>query len=78
MAIKETKKRTIFKSISWRMIAVMNSWVILSFGLASSNFWNAIFMNITGFILFYAFERLWNKINYGRYNELNNKNDKLD
>lgn len=56
----------------------MNSWVILSFGLASSNFWNAIFMNITGFILFYAFERLWNKINYGRYNELNNKNDKLD
>lgn len=73
MAIKETKKRTIFKSISWRMVAVINSWTILSFGLVTSNFWNAIIMNVTGFLLFYIFERIWSKIDFGRYYEKKNK-----
>lgn len=64
--IVETKKRTIFKTLSWRVIAVMNSWTILSMGFIESNFWNAIIMNISGFIFFYLFERIWSKINYGR------------
>jgi uncharacterized membrane protein len=64
--IVETKKRTIFKSLSWRIVAVMNSWTILSFGFIESNFWNAIIMNISGLVFFYAFERVWSKINYGR------------
>lgn len=69
MSIKETKKRSIFKSISWRMVAVINSWTVLSFGLVTSNFWNAIIMNVTGFLLFYIFERIWSKIDFGRYYE---------
>lgn len=64
--IVETKKRTLFKTISWRVVAVMNSWTILSMGFIESNFWNAIIMNISGFIFFYLFERIWSKINYGR------------
>ena len=64
--IVETKKRTIFKSLSWRAVAVMNSWIILSIGFIESNFWNAIIMNISGLVFFYIFERIWSKINYGR------------
>ena len=64
--IVETKKRTIFKSLSWRAVAVMNSWTILSIGFIESNFWNAIIMNISGLVFFYIFERIWSKINYGR------------
>lgn len=66
---KETKKRSIFKAISWRLVAVANSWTILSLVLTESNFWNAIIMNITGFFLFYIFERIWNQIKFGRIEE---------
>jgi len=63
---KETKKRSIFKAVSWRLIAVMNSWTILSLSFVESNFWNAIIMNLTGFVFFYVFERIWNNIKYGK------------
>jgi hypothetical protein len=66
---RETKKRSIFKSISWRLVAVINSWTILSLMITNSNFWNAIIMNITGFIFFYIFERAWNNINFGKIEE---------
>ena len=66
---RETKKRSVFKSISWRLVAIVNSWTILSLVLTESNFWNAIIMNITGFFLFYIFERIWNKIKYGKIEE---------
>jgi len=67
MFIKETKKRTIFKSITWRMVAVINSWVILTMVQdPHSNFTKALVMNITGFLIFYVFERIWTKIKYGR------------
>jgi len=69
MVIKETKKRSIFKSISWRVVAVINSWTVLCFNLIDSNLWNAIIMNISGFLLFYIFERIWSNITYGRYYE---------
>ena len=63
---KETKKRSVFKAISWRVIAVINSWTILSLSFVESNFWNAIIMNLTGFVFFYVFERIWNNIKYGK------------
>jgi len=69
MGVVETKKRTLFKTISWRVVAVMNSWTILSMGLVGSNFWNAIIMNVSGFIFFYFFERIWSNISYGRYSK---------
>ena len=31
-----------------------------------SNFTKALVMNITGFLIFYVFERIWTKIKYGR------------
>ena len=67
MQIIETKKRTIFKTISWRIVAVLNSFLILTAHMTDSNLLNAIYMNVTGFFAFYFFERVWSKINYGRH-----------
>lgn len=66
MEVIETKKRHIVKTISWRVIATTNSFLILSIGWAG-NLKNAIIMNITGMAVMYFFERIWAKINYGRY-----------
>lgn len=67
MAIVETKKRTVFKTVSWRLIATINSFLILVIDITDVPILNAIYMNITGMILFYVFERVWTNINYGRY-----------
>ena len=65
----ETKKRTILKTISWRLIAILNSFLVLTVNLTNNNLLNALYMNITGFVVFYVFERIWNKIKYGRLQE---------
>ena len=57
---EETKNRSIRKSIGWRVLAVVNSYIILAFYLTESPFWNAIFMNITGAGLYNFYERFWN------------------
>jgi uncharacterized membrane protein len=62
----ETKKRTILKTFSWRMVAILNSFLVLTVNITDNNFLNALYMNITGFIVYYFFERLWNKIKYGK------------
>jgi hypothetical protein len=67
MTFKETKIRSIIKSISWRVIAFINSWLILLVSITESKLFNALLMNITGFFLFYFFERIWNNIKNGRY-----------
>jgi uncharacterized membrane protein len=66
VGVIETKKRHLVKTISWRVLATMNSFLILSIGW-SGNLKNAIIMNVTGMIVMYFFERIWSKINYGRY-----------
>ena len=62
----ETKKRTILKTFSWRTVAILNSFLVLTINLTDNNFLNALYMNITGFIVYYFFERIWNKIKYGK------------
>lgn len=66
---KETKKRSIYKALSWRVVAILNSWSVLALVITDSSFWNAILMNLTGFFLYFGFERIWNKIKYGRIDE---------
>ena len=66
MFIRETKKRSAIKAVSWRLVAFLNSWVVLSVGIGMSNILAALLMNISGLIIFYIFERIWNKIRYGR------------
>ncbi len=66
---KESKTRSTSKSVSWRIIAFLNSWFILAVGLTEIPLWNAIIMNLTGILFFYIHERVWNNTNYGRYSE---------
>lgn len=68
MRVVETKKRTIIKTISWRVLATLNSFLILSMDY-EGNLFNAVLMNITGMLVMYYFERIWSKINYGRHLE---------
>ena len=66
---KETRERSIRKSVGWRVVAFSNSWMILSLGLTDIPLYNAIIMNVLGIVYFYLYERLWNKSQSGRYTE---------
>ena len=63
----ETRARSTQKGLSWRVIAFVNSWLVLEFGLTQEAFYNAVIMNVTGMIFFYVHERLWNNSKHGRY-----------
>ena len=66
---KETRQRSIRKSIGWRILAIINSYIILVMYLTESPLYNAILMNITGAVLYYVYERMWNNSHIGRYKE---------
>jgi len=62
-----SKKRSLAKSITWRLIAVISTFVIGyamtdSLGFAASL---TIVSNIINFILYYVHERVWLKVNWG-------------
>jgi len=69
MNFQETRWRSIIKTISWRIIAIVNSFVILVSGLAEGALLNALYMNLTGFVLYYSFERICNRLPYGKIEE---------
>jgi uncharacterized membrane protein len=69
MKFKETKSRSTSKSVTWRIIAFLNSWFILVVGLTDIPIWNALIMNLTGILFFYIHERVWDNVDYGRYVE---------
>ena len=66
---RETKTRSVRKSIGWRVVAFSNSWMILAIGLTDIPLYNAIIMNVLGVVYFYMYERLWDKSQSGRYTE---------
>ena len=66
---RETRKRSLRKSIGCRVVAFSNSWMILSLGLTDIPLYNAIIMNVLGIVYFYMYERLWDKSQSGRYTE---------
>jgi uncharacterized membrane protein len=66
---KETRGRSIRKSIGWRIVAVINSYIILAMYFTDSPLYNAITMNVTGAVLYYVYERMWNNSHIGRYKE---------
>ena len=48
------------------MIAILNSYVILVSATTDDALLNALFMNLTGFIIYYFYERVSNQISYGK------------
>jgi hypothetical protein len=69
MTFKETKSRSITKTIVWRLVAILNSYLILVLMISDEPIHNALLMNLTGFIVYYFYERIWDKIKKGRYKE---------
>ena len=66
---RESKTRSISRSVGWRVVAFSNSWMVLALGLTDIPLYNAVIMNVTGIVYFYLYERLWNKSQKGRYIE---------
>ena len=64
---KETRSRSLGKSVGWRIVAFSNSWMILTLGLTEIPLYNAVIMNVTGMVYFYLYERFWNRIDNGKY-----------
>jgi len=64
----ETKKRSIAKAISWRIIATIITSLIAYVLTGAWEFAAAIGLADTGFkfFVYFAHERLWNRINFGR------------
>ena len=69
VSFKETKTRSIIKTMLWRVIAILNSYIILVLMISDSPIHNALLMNLTGFVVYYFYERTCNKIKIGRYKE---------
>ena len=57
----DSKKRSFSKTISWRTIAIINSYAVLAVAFTDNPLWNALIMNCVGAMLYYIHERLWNK-----------------
>jgi uncharacterized membrane protein len=64
---KETKIRSLTKTILWRIVATLNSFTVLCLVTdpSATNLHKAVYMNITGFIVYYLFERMCNLIKWG-------------
>jgi uncharacterized membrane protein len=63
---RETRLRSFTKTITWRSCAVTNSYFVLLVSTSSQPLVNALAMNVTGFLLFYFFERIWNLVHWGK------------
>ena len=62
----ETKTRSLTKTVVWRLIAIVNSFAILVSAISTQPLYNAVLMNITGFLVYYFYERAWDKISWGK------------
>ena len=63
------RSRSLFKAISWRVIASLDTFLI-SFIITGRFDWAtsiAIFEIITKSIIYYFHERIWNRVKWGRF-----------
>ena len=67
--VREAKKRSFVKTFVWRIIAILNSFTVLTLNMTDEPLKNALIMNLTGFVIYFSYERLFNKILWGRKNE---------
>ena len=61
-------KRTIVKTITWRIIATVTTIIVIYFwtGSWTASFGAGIVANILKTVFYYIHERLWNKTDFGR------------
>ena len=63
-----TKRRSLAKSITWRLIAIDVTFIV---GFVMTGSWQfavslSLISNLINFVLYYIHERFWLKINWGR------------
>ena len=65
--INETRKRSLLKAVSFRIIEIAIDTVILSFFVAPHIAVGlSVLLEVLCCILHYGFERIWNRFSYGR------------
>ena len=64
----ESKKRSIAKTITFRIIGIIVTLLItyVFLGDVKQSIWFTIILNITGLLLFYTHERVWNMVSWER------------
>jgi uncharacterized membrane protein len=64
----ESKKRSIVKTITFRIIGITITLFItyMFLGNVKQSIWLTITLNVTALLLFYFHERVWNIISWGR------------
>ena len=68
MKIHETRSRSLIKAISFRIVEIAVDTIILNLFVAPAiALALAITLEAICFVLHFIFERIWNKISYGRY-----------
>lgn len=63
-----TKQRSFAKSLTWRILAVISSFIV-AYGLTQDMSFSiniTIVSNVVNFVLYYFHERLWLKARWGR------------
>jgi adenylylsulfate kinase len=63
-----TKRRSLAKSITWRLIAIAVTFIV---GYVMTGSWQfavslSLISNLINFVLYYIHERFWLKVNWGR------------
>ena len=67
MRINETRKRSLLKAVSFRIVEIAASTGILSFFVdVEVAFSLAVTIEVICLLLHFGCERIWNKIQYGR------------
>jgi adenylylsulfate kinase len=66
--VKVTKSRSLVKSITWRVVAVITTFVSLYVITGELKIAGAgtVLTNSVNFVCYYWHERIWDKINWGR------------
>lgn len=66
--MKVAKLRSLFKSLTWRVIAVFTTFICIYIITGELKLAGAgtILTNTINFILYYVHERVWDKIQWGR------------
>ena len=63
-----SKSRSLIKSLTWRLIAIITTFISIYIITGKIEFalQGTVLTNTINFILYYAHERGWNKIQWGR------------
>lgn len=67
-----SKSRSLIKSLTWRVVAIITTFVSIYIITGKIDFalQGTVLTNTINFILYYVHERGWDKISWGRLNNL--------